>query len=88
MCGCEVCLPYVGLSAARAFKLILHQVSVVGGGDEVMVEGLAHILEHLLMSGVKDRALLLVQVHEEAILGHMLILLGCGNAHRCEKLFH
>lgn len=40
-----------------------------------MVEGLVHVLVQVLMSRVEDGALLLVQVHQEAIFGHALLLL-------------
>lgn len=40
-----------------------------------MVEGLGHVLVHTVMSWVEDGRLFLVQVHEEAIFGHVLLLL-------------
>lgn len=40
-----------------------------------MVEGLVHVLIHLFVRHVEDGALLLVQVHQEAIFGHVLLLL-------------
>lgn len=41
-----------------------------------MVEGLTHVLVHGFMSRVEDAALVLVQVHQEAIFGHVFSLLG------------
>lgn len=32
-----VTVPDVGLGTARSFELVLHQVGVMGGGDEVMI---------------------------------------------------
>lgn len=43
-CGYALHLPNVGFGAAGPLQLVLHQVGVVGGGDEVMVEGLTHVL--------------------------------------------
>lgn len=40
-----------------------------------MVEGLGHVLIHVFMSRVEDAALILVQVHQEAIFGQVLLLL-------------
>lgn len=40
-----------------------------------MVEGLVHVLIHVLVGRVEDGAILLVQVHQEAIFGHALLLL-------------
>ncbi len=56
-------LLYVRLSAAGSFELVLQQVCVVRGGDEVMVERLVHVLVNTFMSRVKDQPLRLVQVH-------------------------
>lgn len=41
-----------------------------------MVERLAHVLIHLLVGRVENRTLLVVQVHQEAVFGHVLLLLG------------
>lgn len=75
---CTWHLPDVGLCAAGPLELVLHQVGVMGGGDEVMVNWLGHVLVHFLVGGVEDKPLLLVQVHQETILGHVLLLLGCN----------
>lgn len=40
-----------------------------------MVEGLVHVLIHVFVSRVENGALLLVQVHQEAVYGHALLLL-------------
>lgn len=40
-----------------------------------MVEGLVHVLIHVFVSRVEDGAILMVQVHQEAVFGHMLLLL-------------
>ncbi len=40
-----------------------------------MVEGLVHVLIHVLLGRVEDGAILLVQVHQEAIFGHASLLL-------------
>lgn len=66
----------VGLCAAASFELVLHQVGVVGGGNKVMVERLGHVLVHFLMGGVKYKPLLLMQVHQETVFGHVLLLLS------------
>lgn len=70
-------LPYICLCAAGSLQLVLHQICVVGGGDEVMVEGLGHVLVHTLVSGVENHTLWLVQVHKEPIFGHHLPLFRC-----------
>lgn len=69
-------LPNVRLCAAGAFELILHEVGVVRGGDEVVVEGLAHILVHILVVWIQNHGIWVIQVHEEAIFGQQLLLLG------------
>lgn len=50
-------LPDVSLNAALSPKLVLHQIGVVGGGDEVMAQRLGHVLEDSLALGVEDGAL-------------------------------
>ena len=72
-------LPDVSLGAAGPFELILHQIGVVRGGDEVVTEGPAHVLIHLLVLCIEDHSFWMVQVHEEAIFGQQLLLLGCGD---------
>ena len=41
-----------------------------------MVDGLAHVLMHLVVGRVQHRPVLVVHVHQEAIFGHALRLLG------------
>lgn len=60
---CKMHVLYVSLSAAGSFDLVLRQVCVVRGRDEVMVERLVHVLVNAFMGRVKDQALGLVQVH-------------------------
>ena len=50
--GDIVSLPYICLGAAGSLQLVLHQIRVVGRGDEVMVEGLSHVLIHTLVGRV------------------------------------
>lgn len=69
-------LPDVSLCAAGPFELILHEVGVVRGGDEVVVEGLVHVLVHLCVLGIEKHGLWVVQVHEEAIFAKQLFFLG------------
>lgn len=45
--------------------------------DEVMVEGLAHVLVDFFVSWVEDRRLILLEVPQEAIFGHALLLFCC-----------
>lgn len=63
----------VSLGAAGSFELILQEIGVVRGGDEVVAEWFAHVLVDVLVAGVEDHSVLLVQVHEEAILGEQLL---------------
>lgn len=49
--------PDVSLHAAMSSELVLHEVGVVGGGDEVMAQRLAHVLEDAPPLCVKDGAL-------------------------------
>lgn len=71
----ELALLDVGLGAAGPFELVLHQVRVVRGGDEVVVEGLRHVLVQEAVGRVEDGAVFLVQVHEEPVFSHVLLLL-------------
>lgn len=50
-------LPDISLHTALSSELVLHQVGVVGGGDEVMAQRLAHVLEDAPPLWVKDGAL-------------------------------
>lgn len=51
-------LPDVSLHTAVSSELVLHQIGVVGGGDEVMAQRLAHVLEDPPAPRVEDRTLL------------------------------
>ena len=68
--------PDVALHATLAPELVLHQVGVVRGGDEVMAERLVQVLEETAPPGVLDGALRRAQVHQEAVKGHGVELLG------------
>lgn len=46
------------------------------GGDEVVVEGLAHILVHLLVVWIENHGIWIIQEHEEAVFGQQLLPLG------------
>lgn len=50
-------VPDVSLHTALSSELVLHQVRVVGGGDEVMAQRLAHVLEDAPLLWVKDGVL-------------------------------
>lgn len=67
----------VGLKAALASQLVLHQVGVVRGGNEIVAERLAHILVETQTVGFENRTLRGAQVHLEAVEGHGSLLLGC-----------
>lgn len=51
-------------------ELILHQVGIVGGGNKVMAQGLAHVLEDTPPARVKNGALRRAKIHQEAIKRH------------------
>lgn len=70
-------LPDVALDAAVAPDLVLYQVSVVGGGDEVMAEGLAHVLPQCPVLGIEDGALRGAEVHEEPVGTQHMASPGC-----------
>lgn len=42
-----------------------------------MVEGLVHVLIHRSVGWVQNTAVVLLQVHQEAIFGHAIVLLCC-----------
>lgn len=48
MCWLQVFSLDVGLQAAVATQLILQEIGIVGGRDEVVAERLAHILMELV----------------------------------------
>ena len=69
----------VSLQAAVSSQLVLQQVGVVRGGDEVVAERLAHVLVELSVLRFENGALLWAEVHLEAIEGHGALLLGCAD---------
>ena len=79
-----MCLLYVCLQAALAPELVLQQVGIVGGGEEVVAERLAHVLVEVLVGGVEDGALLGTQIQLEAVQRHGALAPGCS--HREEKM--
>lgn len=62
----------VSFHAAGPPQLVFQQVGVMGRGDEVVAQGLAHILVEVLVLRIEDGALWRTQVHQEAIYGHGL----------------
>jgi len=70
-------LPDVALDAALAPDLVLYQVGVVGGGDEVVAERLAHVLPQHPVPGVEDGALRGAEVHEEPVSTQHMASPGC-----------
>lgn len=70
-------LPDVGLGAAVSSQLVLGEVGVVGGGDEVVSQRLSHVLVNSAVLGVEHTVLLGQHVHGEAVGSHELVLLGC-----------
>lgn len=70
-------LPDVALNAALASDLVLNQVGIVGGGDEVVAERLAHVLPQCLVPGVEDGALRGAEVHEEPVSTQHVASPGC-----------
>ncbi len=68
----------VRLQAAVSSELVLQEVGVVWGGDEVVAKRLAHVLVKLSMLRIKYGALLWAEVHLEAIERHGALLLGCA----------
>lgn len=69
-------VPDVSLHTALSSELVLHQVGVVGGGDEVMAQRLAHVLEDAPLLWVKDGVLSGAKVHQEAVKCHGIQQLG------------
>lgn len=74
----SIVLPDVTLDTAVSPELVLQQVGVVGGGDEVMAQWLAHVLVELLHSWVKNRAFGRDEIHQQAVDRHCLTLLRCA----------
>lgn len=56
-------VPDIPLHTAVSSELVFHKVRVVGGGDEVMAQGLAHVLVNAPTLRVKDGALIRAKVH-------------------------
>lgn len=75
-------LPDVALDAAVAPDLVLYQVGVVGGGDEVMAEWLVHVLPQCPVLGIEDGALHGAEVHEEPISTQHMASPGCRHRGR------
>lgn len=69
----------IGFCAARPLQLVPHQIGVMGRGNEVMIERLAHVLVHGFVGGVKDGAFLMVQVNQETIFAHVFVYFGWVN---------
>ena len=76
VCGCSF-VPDVRLCAAGPSQLVLSEVGVVGGGDEVVCQWVFHVLVNPSMFRVQHTVLLRQHVHGETIGGHELVLLGC-----------
>ena len=74
-----MCLLYVRLQAALPPELVLQQVCVMGGGEEVVAEWLAHVLVEVLVLHVEDGALLRAQVQLEAVQRHGALAPGCSH---------
>lgn len=70
-------LPDVWFCAAVPGQLVLGEVGVVGGGDEVVCQRLCHVLINPCMIRVKRAVFLRQHVHGETIGCHELVLLGC-----------
>lgn len=47
-----------------------------------MVEGLAHVLIHIIVGGIENGSLIVVKVQQEAVFGHVLLLFGCEDGQR------
>lgn len=63
-------LPDISLHTTMPSELILHQVGIVGGGNKVMAQGLAQVLEDTPPPRVKNGALRGAKIHQEAIKRH------------------
>lgn len=74
---CNIYLPDVWLCATVPSQLILCEVSVVGGGNEVVCQWECHVLVNPSMFRVKYTVLLRQHVHGETIWGHEMVFLGC-----------
>lgn len=70
-------LPDVRLRAAVSSQLVLGEVGVVRGRDEVVSQRSPHVLVHSGVVRVENTVLLRQHVHGESVGGHELVLLGC-----------
>lgn len=70
-------LPDVWLCAAVSSQLVLSEVGVVGGRDEVVCQWVFHVLVNPSMFRVDYTVLLRQHVNGESVGGHELVLLGC-----------
>lgn len=69
-------LPDVCLCAAVSCQLVLSEIGVMGGRDEVVCQRASHVLVNPSMLRVEHTVLLRQHVHGESIGGHELVLLG------------
>lgn len=76
-------LPDIRLGTALTHDLVSGKVGVVGRGDEVMTERVAHILIHSAMLWIKHNVLLGQHVHCETIGCHELVFPSCDPENRC-----
>lgn len=74
---CKSVLPDVRLRAAVSRQLVLGEVGVVRGRDEVVCQRAPHVLVNSRVVGVEHRVLPGQHVHGESVGGHELVLLGC-----------
>lgn len=70
-------LPDVRLRAAVSGQLVLGEVGVVRGRDEVVSQRPSHVLVNSGVVRVEGAVLLRQHVHGESVGGHELVLLGC-----------
>lgn len=70
-------LPDVRLRAAVSGQLVLGEVGVVRGRDEVVSQRPSHVLVNSGVVRVESAVLLRQHVHGESVGGHELVLLGC-----------
>lgn len=68
--GFKLLLPDVSLHTALSSELVLHQVCVVGGRDEIVAQREGHVLVDAPLLWVEDGALGRAQVHQKTIKGH------------------
>lgn len=75
-------LPDVAFDAALTPDLVLYQVGVVRGGDEVVAERLGHVLPQSPVLRIEDGALRGAEVHEEPVSTQRVASPGCGQTRR------